>query len=505
MCTPDIRGTQGAFTFFSAKKREKKDHTEGAFVTLHVKGNRFTGEIPGPSTNAEESVASSKVPFYGEIKENQLVLHVDDMQVALKKCVYSPWIKLRFKIGRLKNVYGIARFLATDISDEPEIYMTPINIDPEVPSLPISYPFSYCVSLAKINGSFSTLGLAEDTWALNERLIDEDAFLKQAYDIFEERKTQFFDAIEKNKDGFIITVFDTTDRIQHMFFRYLDKKHPANKGKDFRKHKDAIRQLYERMDDFLGEVVGLLNDGDMLMVMSDHGFKPFFWGVNLNSWLWQNGYLKLKVPVPTESIWYSDVDWTKTVAFAYGLTGIFLNLKGREKSGIVSSGKEKLSLQREIGEKLLALSQPDGGKKPIRKIYFSQDALKGPYVSEAPDILVGYESGFRVSWNSAVGKITNSIFEENNKSWSGDHGIDPKLVPGVLFCNWKIAEKNPAIVDIAPTILHQFGIAKPKYQDGKVLDLKQNCGESKPKHNAYRKHISPQEIAGRSLAGQKKK
>ena len=480
MCTPDVRGTQGAFTFFSAKEIEKKDHTEGVFVKLHVEGNRFTGKIPGPSTNAEDSGVSATIPFSGEIKNDELVLRIDDIRIPLKKGVYSPWIKLRFRMGRLKKISGIARFLASEISDEPEIYMTPVNIDPEAPFLPISHPFSYCVSLAKINGSFSTLGLSEDTWALNERLIDEDAFLKQAYDIFEERKTQLFDAIEKNQDGFITAVFDTTDRIQHMFFRYLDEKHPANKGKDFLKHRDAIRQLYQRMDEFLGEVVGLLHDGDLLMVMSDHGFKPFFWGVNLNTWLWQNGYLKLKVQAPTDSIWYSDVDWTKTVAFAYGLTGIFLNLKGREKSGIVAPGKEKLSLQREISEKLMALGPPNGGKKPIRNAYLSQDSLKGPYVREAPDILVGYESGYRVSWNSAVGKITDSVFEENTKSWSGDHGIDPKLVPGVLFCNWKITEKNPSIVDIAPTILYQFGIAKPKYQDGKILDLRKPIGELNP-------------------------
>ena len=122
------------------------------------------------------------------------------------------------------------------------------------------------------------------------------------------------------------------------------------------------------------------------------------------------------------------------------------------------------------------MEPPDGGKKPIRNAYFSQDALKGPYVREAPDILVGYESGFRVSWNSAAGKITDSVFEENTKSWSGDHGIDPKLFPGVLFRNWKIAEKKPSIVDIAPTILHQFGIEKPKYHDGKILDLKKPAG-----------------------------
>ena len=90
------------------------------------------------------------------------------------------------------------------------------------------------------NGRFATLGLAEDTWALNERLIDEGAFLTQAYDIFEERKSHFLDVLKKNKNGFIAIVFDTTDRIQHMFFRYLDEEHPANRGKDTEQYKSAV-------------------------------------------------------------------------------------------------------------------------------------------------------------------------------------------------------------------------------------------------------------------------
>ena len=100
--------------------------------------------------------------------------------------------------------------------------MTPINIDPEKPALPISHPFYHSICLAKLHGTFSTLGLSEDTWALNEGVIDEGAFLKQAYDIYEERKGLLMDVLRKNKAGFVAAVFDTTDRIQHLFFRYLE-------------------------------------------------------------------------------------------------------------------------------------------------------------------------------------------------------------------------------------------------------------------------------------------
>ena len=91
----------------------------------------------------------------------------------------------------------------------------------------------------------------------------------------------------------------------------------------------------------------------------------------------------------------------------------------------------------------------------------------GPYVDNAPDLIVGYGAGFRASWDSVMGKVTGKIFEDNIKAWSGDHCIDPRLVPGVLFCNRKIATEKPAIVDVAPTVLKMFGLDLPSYFDGK--------------------------------------
>ena len=159
---------------------------------------------------------------------------------------------------------------------------TIINIDPEKPALPISYPFTYAIYLAKTQGRYSTLGLAEDTSALNENVVDEDAFLAQTYLIHQERERMFFDALKKTTRGAIVCVFDITDRLQHMFFRHLDRSHPANRGRDVTKHRDAIKKLYRDMDDLVGRTMNLLNDKTVLIVMSDHGFKTFRRGVNLD-------------------------------------------------------------------------------------------------------------------------------------------------------------------------------------------------------------------------------
>ncbi len=474
MCAPDLRGTQGSFTFFTSKNGNALDTlSEGTVIPLQISDSRFKSAIPGPPLGKNGSKRTLSLPLEGRVDftRKMVTLHIGSARVKLVEGEYSPWVQLEFKAGFRKRISGITRFLVTEIEPHLNIYMTPINIDPEKPVLPVSHPLYFSISLSKLHGPFATLGLAEDTWALNERIIDEGTFLEQAYNIYAERKKHLFDALKKNKDGLVVCVFDTTDRIQHMFFRYLDEDHPANKDKDTEQYKDAIEQLYKNMDDLIGEVSHELNEDDVLMIVSDHGFKPFKWGINLNTWLWKEGYLVLKEGAVPGAKWFAEVDWSRTRAFAYALAGIFLNVRGRERDGIVAPGKERLALQHEIKNKLEALVDEKNGSNPIRRCILTQEVLKGPYVNDAPDLIVGYQTGYRASWNSAIGKITDLVIEDNTRSWSGDHCIDPKLVPGVFFSNWKLEDETPSLVDIAPTILSLFGAERQGFHDGKVLNF----------------------------------
>src|SRR5947208_1111205 len=134
---------------------------------------------------------------------------------------------------------------------------------------------------------------------------------------------------------------------------------------------------------------------------------------------------------------------------------MYLNLRGREAQGRVSPGKEAEALKSDLIRKLTALR--DGEATPMRNVY-SRDALyKGPYLEAAPDLIVGYSEGYRVSWDSAVGRITGLVVEDNLKSWSGDHCVDPLLVPGVLFANRSIAAADPGMEGLAPTALALSG------------------------------------------------
>ena len=269
----------------------------------------------------------------------------------------------------------------------------------------------------------------------------------------------------------LVCVFDTTDRIQHTFLRFLDPEHPAIKGYNG-KYKNVIEDLYVKMDDLIGRVIKKIDEDTVLMVVSDHGFKQFKRGININSWLLQNGYLKLKEGKGGRGEWLADVDWSKTKAYGLGLAGIYLNIKGRESQGIVAPGEEAKQLKAEIVEKLSGLRDPKNGETAIVEVFDTAKVLRGPYLDNAMDLVVGYNVGYRASWDSVTGKIEKEIFSDNTKSWGADHCLDPRLVPGIFFSNEKIGEKAPEIIDIAPTVLDLFGIKKPAYMDGKSLKYK---------------------------------
>ena len=458
MCTPDLLGSQGTFALFST--RQQGDSMEsGNRYPLTRSGEKFTGAIEGPRNYMEEDGQALTIPFTLAPCRGGASLEIAGEKHTLRHGEYTPWVTLKFKGSFGITVRGIARFRLTETGEEWSLYMTPINIDPESPALPISHPGYYAGYLAKLLGLYATLGLAEDTWALNERAIDEEAFLQQAYLNYEEREAMFLSALERTRRGVVACVFDTSDRVQHMFYRHM--------GRDGQ-YSGIIEDLYCRMDKLVGKALEYVDQDTVLFVLSDHGFASFERGVNLNTWLLENGYLALKDGA-NGSRYLRGIDWDRTRAYTFGLAGIYINQKGREAHGTVAPGQETEALKRDLASQLSGLRDTDRNRTGIRKVWPSNMLYQGPYLDAAPDLIVGYADGYRASWDAAVGKVSAATFEDNAKAWSGDHCIDPHLVPGVLFSNRAIAAEDPGIEDMAPTALDLFGVKAPAYMEGKPV------------------------------------
>jgi len=470
MCVPDLKGSQGTFCFCTTRASSDKFREGGVRVPVERTESSYVSYIPGPENPLSGDSGNElrvKFEIRPESGKNQARFTVHSETFTLKIGEYSAWIPLKFKAGIGLNAHGIARFYLKEISPEVEVYVTPVNIDPGKPDLPISHPVTYSIYLEKMFGPYATLGLAEDTWALNEKVLDDEAFLAQCYANHEDRERMLFDALEKTRHGLCACVFDTTDRVQHMFWRYLDEDHPAAREIPRAQRPTVIQDLYARMDELIGRVMKQIDEQTLLMIVSDHGFKSFARCVNLNAWLHQAGYLVLKQGKTESGDWFDDVEWSRTRAYTMGLNGLYLNLKGREGKGIVEQGVEGESLKEELRRKLNGLVDPESGRVGITGVFDCEEVYAGPYVENAPDLIVGYGEGYRASWDSVMGKVTSQIFEDNLKAWSGDHCVDPRLVPGVLFSNQRIVDEKPAIVDVAPTVLKLFGLALPGYLDGK--------------------------------------
>ena len=471
MCVPDLRGSQGTFSYCTTRKQAQDEYTGGERIHVRREGNVIRSHLVGPADTRGEGHSALRCPFEVVItSRGKARMRIGNQTLELEKNRYTDWTDVTFKNGRGPGVRGICQFLLLNTEPEFDLYVTPIQIDPDKPAMPISHPAVFATYLSKSQGKYATLGLAEDTWGLNAEILDDESFLHQCLQADSEREGMFFDALDKVRRGLCVCVFDGIDRIQHMFWRYIDPQHPARNGQRGRKHTHAIEELYARMDDLVGRTVKKCQNRDtVLMVISDHGFNSFRRGVDLNVWLERNGYLTLQEDGRGKK-YLAGVDWSKTQAFGLGLAGVWLNIQGREAQGIVDP-KDADALRARLCEQLTGLRDEDNDEVAISRAFDAHRIYRGPYRKDAPDIIIGYNRGYRVSWEAAIGQPTDNVFHDNAKAWSGDHCIDPKLIPGVLFCNRKITNANPRLMDLGPTTLELFGVPVPAHMDGQALTV----------------------------------
>jgi predicted AlkP superfamily phosphohydrolase/phosphomutase len=469
---PDLRGGLGTSTFYSQAESLEEQESENVVTVSVDRNNTVSTHLIGPRNPRTGEDVTCDIKLSLDPSARKLVVHSDGQPRALgvREGQWSDWLKVKFKMGLLQSIRGMVRFFL--VRQEPilELYASPINFDPESPLFPISSPPEYAAELAAKLGTFYTVGMAEDHSGLNNGRIDNSAYLQQCEMVLREREQMMLYELDRLDDGLFFCLFDTPDRLAHMFWRFDDiEAQPEGGDHDAAWH--AIEQHYRACDAIVGKALEHVDDQSLMIVLSDHGMNSFRRGVNLNTWLYENDLLALKEGVTPGDLagdFLRGVDWSRTRAYALGLGGIYLNLKDREGQGVVTL-EEAESLKEGIARELTGLVDPKHGSSAVRGVVTREQVYHGPYAAEAPDLLVNFAPGYRVSWGTPLGGVPEGLFEDNLKKWTGDHAIDPVLVPGVLFMNRPINADQPSLVDLAPTILDALGVPPGAAMEGKVL------------------------------------
>ena len=482
MGTPDVLGTHGTFSFYTDfPPHNMNDLTGGIVHLVDVLDDHVRGQLVGPPNTFRRFPRSDgRLSAEGDVDYVNPDLAVDfdvyldpeagaakfvvqDTEFVLNEGEWSDWVSIDFEaIPWLVSVGATARFYLQEMRPDFKLYVTPLQIDPANPALPISTPDSWSAEIAASVGRFYTQELPEDTKAFQEGIFTGREFWDQSQFVFREQRRALDHVLDSFDDGLLFFYFSSVDQGGHMLYHYMDGEHPLHERDELLV--DGIRTLYEEMDEVLGRLLDVITADDTrdttLIVMSDHGFSPFYWGVNLNSWLVEKGYVTLRDPSRQGELpLFLNVDWDRTTAYAVGLQGLYVNLQGREGRGVVAPGNEYERLLDRLEDDLLAMVDDRNDRAPVRLVFRTRDQWHGAQLDDAPDIIVGYDWGYRTSWDSPLGQFPRQVFVDNDETWSGDHSIDYRLVPGVLLSNRPIALDRPALHDLTVAVLDEFGVA----------------------------------------------
>ena len=459
MGTPDMQGTYGTFTFATDDPAEKTRTVPGGqIVSIRLAGHE--GEIPiqGPQNGFLKGQPATKVALtaYRDPQEAAARFDLGDQRVVLREGEWSGWMRADFPmLGEALSSTGIFRIYLRQVRPRFELYISPVNIDPTSPDLPISTPPDYSAELAREVGPFYTQGMAEDTSALRENALTLDQFLEQSKFVLEETRSLFRYELQRFTDGLLFFYVSSVDQNAHMLWG---------------RHDAELLEIYKATDEMIGEAMAAADDNTTLIVMSDHGFERFDRAVHLNTVLMHEGFLSLDDPSNTgpEEL-FRHVDWSRTQAYAMGLNGIYLNRLGREQGGIVAEGEQSRQVLQALRDRLTKVTDPQTGERIIEELYISEEVYKGYNLGFAPDIQVGYRPPFRASWQTPLGAGPAEAVVDNEDAWIGDHCIAPQFVPGVLLSNRKTSREDPHLHDLTVTILREFGVAPTAEMIGRDL------------------------------------
>jgi predicted AlkP superfamily phosphohydrolase/phosphomutase len=478
---PDLLGTNSTFTYLAsdlAAAGGRQDPGGGRLVAVTLAGDAAEAVVPGPPDprGGKRPPLTLRIGFRLERAGDAVVVRFAGHEERVPRGGWSPWIAFRLPVVAplgipLVALDGICRFHVISV-DPLRVYLSPLDYAPARPFAPISSPGAYAGLLAARLGLYKTVGWSEDTSALNAERIDEQAFLDDLFHTMEEVRASTLAEIERPDWQLLVSVFTQTDRVSHMFYRFLDRRHPRYDAALAARFGDAVLEVYQRMDAIVGEVVSRLGPETTLLIVSDHGFHSYRMGLNVNTWLRDHGYLvQGAIPPGQENAdFFPGVDWGRTRAYALGTGQIYVNLRGREGRGVVAPGAEYAALLDALARELEAAVDPATGEGFVAKVYKGPEVFAGAPPERVPDLQIAFRDGYRTSWRTPLGGIPKELFEPNTRKWSGDHAASEVTdTPGVLLASRRLAAGGAAITDLAPTALRFLGVAVPAEMTGRAL------------------------------------
>jgi predicted AlkP superfamily phosphohydrolase/phosphomutase len=463
MGTPDILGTYGTFSFYTSEPFAfgGRALSGGVVYPVDAAGGVVRASLEGPDNPflIQPEKVRAEFEAYIDSGRRYVKLVAGDEERLLRVGEWSDWVPVDFPLMPTQSLRAEARFYLKQIDPYFELYVSPLNIDPLAPAMPVSTPDGYATELARATGRFYTQGMPEDTKSLKTGALTADEFLEQAGIAGEENRRQYRYVLDRFTGGLLFYYFGNVDQVSHMMWRARDPEHPAYNEAADRLHALVVEELYAGLDAIVGDTASRLGPTDLLVVMSDHGFTSWRRSFHLNSWLRDQGYLTLLDPKRSDDPGlFGNVDWTRTRAYALGLNGLYINVKGREKTGIVDP-QQRDALAADIARKLLATIDPGTDARAITKVYRREEVytLAG-HEDIAPDLIVGYTKGTRGSDESALGGLPREVIVDNTDPWSGDHCMDHETVPGILLTSRALKKPAAALETLAAAILAEFGI-----------------------------------------------
>lgn len=490
MGTVDMRGGYGVYTWYTDQAVPDKSEKKGDIQLITVDDSDLDGvpdqvkaELKGPpdlfhlppgEIPGDDDYLTTEVTFWLDPETDTALVEAGDERVVLKEGEWSEWIEVTYDAlpWGLLPLTGMVRFYTKELRPGFVVYASPVNITPSDPAQEVSTPGDFATEIYELIGHYYTQGMPEETNALKDKLFTDDDYVSQVALVQEDAGRMLNLALDRFDRGDMSFMYLSDIDLQcHMLWRHGDPKyqgappHPAYEPESAVDHALDIEGYYRHVDALLGMVRSRIPEDSVVVVMSDHGFQPYTRAFHLNAWLRDNGYLVLKDNKTTGMIALGDVDWSKTRAYGIGFNGLYVNLQGRESEGIVAPN-EADALMQELSTRLQAVTDPANSQPVVRKVHRSKDIYHGGRIAEAPDLVVGYDRGYGGSDETTLGEITAEVIEDNTSRWSGNHLMDPEVVPGVLVTNQKLSGTGYELTDVTATLLAHFGVAVPSTMTG---------------------------------------